>query len=157
MLYLVIAIFVAFITFFIMWIKNGRKVDRDIAITSLLTALDFSATVLLFFVLFLNLSPYNKNFYTEEKVDETYSIKLEGNNAFIQQGNDWKFLRIYFDDYTFKEDPSATVPRIEHSVTHFRQKPGALFWLLVFPHDEDETNVIVVPEGYLDEWLKALH
>lgn len=103
MLYLVIAIFVAFITFFIMWIKNGRKVDKDVAITSLSTALDFSATVLLFFVLFLNLGPYNKNFFTEEKVEETYSIKLEGGNAFIQQGSDWQFLRIPFDDYTFKE------------------------------------------------------
>lgn len=157
MLYLVIAIFWALIDFFIMWFKNGRKVDQDVVNCPLITGTIIFFVVMVCLGILMYGGPLQESLFTKEKVDETYSIKFEGGNAFIQQGSDWKFLRIYFDDYTFKEDPSATVPRIEHKVTHLRPKPGVRFWFLGFSHDDDETYVIVVPEGYLDEWLKALH
>jgi|GEM_PF-6301387 len=94
-----------------------------------------------------------KNYTKSYTILESYPLKVTGNQMIIQRNGYWEEFNISRDSYRFMEKTSAKEPCVEKRITHYEPKNGKRFWFLLHSFDGDPYEVVIVPEGELNDYI----
>lgn len=94
-----------------------------------------------------------KNYTKSYTFLESYPLKVTGNQMIIQRNGYWEEFNISRDSYRFMEKTSAKEPCVEKRITHYEPKNGKRFWFLLHSFDGDPYEVVIVPEGELNDYI----
>lgn len=94
-----------------------------------------------------------KNYTKSYTILESYPLKVTGNQMIIQRNGYWEEFNISRDSYRFMEKTSAKETCVEKRITHYEPKNGKRFWFLLHSFDGDPYEVVIVPEGELNDYI----